>query len=256
MKDCGRTTADEPITTFGIATWNVQSCRRGLSQVAWQLGTLGVDIVALQEVDRGTRRSGHVDQTAQLAREAGFPYHEFFPATGRDRGEYGLALLSRHPIEQPRVVRLPVLAGTESRVLGCAVVHVPGGPLSVYVTHLSHRPSEGIARRWQVRTIHEVLHADPRPKILAGDFNDVPRSATHRALTRHLVDVFDAAGEGEPGTFPLPFGWMGMLRLDYLFASREVRPLVARVVPTAASDHHVLTATIACPISAVALASG
>jgi endonuclease/exonuclease/phosphatase family metal-dependent hydrolase len=174
----------------------------------------------------------------------GYPHHQFFAATDWDVGEYGLALLSRHPLTQPRITRLPILPGIEPRILASAVVALPCGPLSVHVTHLSHRPSEAGLRARQVAHIRDVLARDPLPRVLAGDFNDLPGSDAHRGVTAALVDLFDAAGEGAPGTFPLPVPFLPPLRIDYVFASAEIRPRRTHVVETAASDHHLLLAHV------------
>ena len=233
-----------------LATWNIQSCTRGLDDVASFLRSLDADVVALQEVDRGTVRAGGVDQSARLADAAGYPHQVFFRAMDwPGGGEYGLALLARHPILHPRTVPLPTEPGTEQRVLGIAQIALPDGPMVVHVTHLSHRRSEAALRVRQVDQIHRVMDAVTLPRVLAGDLNDLPGSAPWRALALRLADVFSSAGTGDGGTYPLP-GGLGALRIDYVFASPDVRPLSARVARTAASDHHALTASVAYKLHA------
>src|SRR5690606_6980259 len=56
---------------FRVATYNIHagkdaSQRPNLDRVAAVIDSLGADIVLLQEVDRGTERSGGVDQVAEL----------------------------------------------------------------------------------------------------------------------------------------------------------------------------------------------
>ena len=230
-----------------VASWNLQSCRRGIPGIVKALKSLDADVVAFQEVDRGTRRSGQLDQVAVLAKEAGFPFFHFFPALDWDIGEYGLALASRHPIVDPRVVHLPVTANIEPRILASAVVLLPTGPLSVNVTHLSHRVSEGKLRVEQVRRIQEVLARDPLPKVLIGDFNDTPGSGMHEAMAGAFEDAFEKAGEGSSGTFPLPLPFSPAVRIDYVWTSKELRAAKASVVETEASDHYILTAKIVLP---------
>jgi endonuclease/exonuclease/phosphatase (EEP) superfamily protein YafD len=69
-------------------------------------------------------------------------------------------------------------------------------------------------------------------------------------VASRLRDVFAHVGEGHGGTFSLlrPFG--KPVRIDYIFASSEVTPLSARVVPTKASDHHALVARVGLPVRA------
>ena len=55
---------------------------------------MSVDIVALQELDLGRRRSAGVDQTKMIAKQLGW-YSHFHPAMQRDDEHYGNAVLSR-----------------------------------------------------------------------------------------------------------------------------------------------------------------
>jgi endonuclease/exonuclease/phosphatase family metal-dependent hydrolase len=238
---------DIPSRKLRIATWNLQSCQRGIPGIIAQIRALSADVIALQEVDRKTTRSGRVDQAQRIASATGYEHFQFYKATPWDVGEYGLAIISRFPILDARTVRLPSLAGIEPRVMGTAQIASPSGTLSVNVTHLSHRRSESALRLCQIARIHQALSEDPHPKVLAGDFNDTPGSATHREVKRNLIDLFDAAGTGPAGTFPLPRPIPAALRIDYVFASREIRPTHASVVRTRASDHYVLTAEVQCP---------
>src|SRR5687768_13990455 len=103
---------------------------------------LDADVLGLQEVDRGQHRSGHADLAriaadAMGARDAlfvpavvGTPGEHFRAATDADQDgaepHYGVALLSRYPVVEWRVTRLPaaplrspILAGSAagSRVM-------------------------------------------------------------------------------------------------------------------------------------------
>jgi endonuclease/exonuclease/phosphatase family metal-dependent hydrolase len=233
----------QPLRT---ASWNIQSCRRGLAGVAEQLRTLEADLVALQEVDRGTRRSGGIDQARTLAREAGYPHCHFFRAATWEPGEYGLALLARHPLSAPRVDPLPSPPGGEPRILASATLEHPLGRLDVSATHLSHRLTDAALRYEQARHITRLLVGPPTPRLLLGDFNGLAGSRMHRELTDWFCDVFAAVGEGDGGTRPLgPL--LPAVRIDYQFASRDLLLERARVLATRASDHHVLVAEVLAP---------
>jgi endonuclease/exonuclease/phosphatase family metal-dependent hydrolase len=83
----------------------------------------------------------------------------------------------------------------------------------------------------------------PRPRVLLGDFNDLPGSRKHRVLSDFFHDVFASVGEGHGGTPPLG-RFLPSVRIDYIFTSPQVQPWRARVVRTDASDHHILAAEI------------
>ena len=78
-----------------------------LARIANVIKAADVDVVALQEVDVRTRRSGtDVDQLAELAKLTGM-HGRFGKGRDFDGGEYGQAILSRQPIKEFTVHKLP-----------------------------------------------------------------------------------------------------------------------------------------------------
>ncbi len=145
------------------------------------------DLVALQEVDVRTGRSGPYHQAEVLSKKTGL-YAYFAKAIDYDGGAYGLAILSRFPIQQPHTYPLPSHPGTggEPRVLATVQVELPNGsPLLFACTHLDaqQRPE---SRHTQIREINRILQEAPHPVILAGDLNDTIGSETIRVLDEHF----------------------------------------------------------------------
>ena len=129
------------------------------------------DVVALQEVDRKTRRAKGVDQATLLGNltdmEAVFGRAMYYSG-----GEYGEAILSRFPIVEAKAHPLPFTTGREPRTL--LVAHIkPTNDLPEFVfagTHLCHQSE--LLRTDQARCINSLLPAtDGPPIILAGDLN-------------------------------------------------------------------------------------
>jgi len=118
--------------------------------------------------------------------------HVYEPAVHRPDGDEGLAILSRHPIVEHRVTRLPDARPDEDRILLSAAIHVPGpGPATrvwLHCTHLHYRPEDGVARERQVVAVDQAIRdlgmgADDAPvHILCGDFNAPPDSDEMRFL--------------------------------------------------------------------------
>ncbi len=134
------------------------------------------DLVALQEVEVNTGRSGGVDQAEEIAKKLGMKAF-FGKAIDFDGGHYGVAILSRYAISDPIVIPLPEEADpkAENRVLTLASVTLPGGMLIRFgSTHLDVR-SEG-NRNQQVKRINEITLKENKPFIIAGDFNARPES--------------------------------------------------------------------------------
>ena len=85
-------------------------------------------MVVLQEVDNKCKRSGEVDQAAELARMTNLQY-VFGKAMDDDGGESGQAILSRFPLSDLKVHRLP--GEGEPRIAVSAQTETPFGPVTV-----------------------------------------------------------------------------------------------------------------------------
>src|SRR5215218_9695885 len=68
-----------------------------LARIAEVIKRHRVDIVGLQEVDRGVERTGRADEIRELARLTGMDY-AFAHNLDYQGGQYGVAVLSRFPI--------------------------------------------------------------------------------------------------------------------------------------------------------------
>lgn len=217
---------------------------RNLDRVAALVGETAADVVLLQEVDSVTRRSGGVDQAAELARSTGF-HARFGNALAYQGGGYGIATLSRFPVRSSRLIRLPVDppqersgGSREPRGVLHVVVEAPGGPLHVLNTHLDPSGDD----RWRrqegdsVLAVARRLAADGLPVLAGGDFNATPDSDAQRALRAGgLRDLWPGCGSGDGLTYPASGPTK---RIDYLYAvGAGVECSAARVVRSDASDH-------------------
>src|ERR1700724_2661395 len=81
------------VLTYNIHHGEGTDGRFDLSRLARVMKSVQPDVIALQEVDRGTERSGGVDQLAELARLTDM-HAEFGKAMDYSGGGYGVAWLS------------------------------------------------------------------------------------------------------------------------------------------------------------------
>lgn len=160
-----------------------------LERIAKVIKDAKVDLVAVQEVDRNTRRTKGVDQAAELARLTGM-HGTFGKAMEFSGGEYGQAVLSRCPLIEPKTHRLPTTPSREQRVALEVRVRPPGLPELTFVgTHLDHVRDE-TDRVAQARELNRLLlHKDAGPTILVGDMNAQPDSQPIRILLEHWSDT-------------------------------------------------------------------
>jgi len=189
------------------------------------------DVLALQEVDKGTRRVHGVDLTAEVARACGM--ESVFGASRRfPGGWYGNALLVRGEIESWSATRLPRVPRwrwwQEARTLLQASVHVSGRPLSVAVTHLAVPQT---VNGPQLDRVLELVDTRPHPLVVLGDFNRFPSTVEPAAEAAGLVYV--AHGP----TCPVPGR---RLVIDHVLVSPDVRVATVEVRSTEMSDHAAL----------------
>ena len=148
------------------------------------------DIVSLQEVDVHTNRSGkNINQAKELARLSGMPFYYFTKAIEYDGGEYGLAILSKFPMEEMQSIPLPTLAETkdEFRTLATALIQIPGNKKILFAnTHLDAQKSD-TNRFLQINQIVEILSKEKLPIIITGDFNATPDTRIINKLDQHFT---------------------------------------------------------------------
>jgi endonuclease/exonuclease/phosphatase family metal-dependent hydrolase len=136
------------------------------------------DLVALQEIDVNTMRSGNFNQAEELAKKTGMKYF-FGKAIDYEGGEYGVAILSKYDISDMIVHKLPTQEGSngEPRVLTTAKVNLPGAVIRFGSTHLDAQKAD-TNRKLQIREINKIAAEETLPFIIAGDFNAIPGSET------------------------------------------------------------------------------
>ena len=240
--------------TLRVATYNVHGCvgmdrRRSEARIAEVIAQLSVDIIGLQELDLSRRRSAGVDQTGMIAEQLG--WHSYFhPAMRRDDEHYGNAVLSRYPLTFRRAVELPGTAPFFCRENRAAIemnVETNLGTVHIINTHLGLGWRERLlqAQLFTSAEWHAAIAGDA-PLILLGDFNSLPGSRPHRALTQSLRDARELVQATRPiRTFPT---WFPALAVDHIFLNAALQPLSLTVyrstVARIASDHFPLVAEL------------
>ena len=207
--------------------------RLDLARIAEVIRRERVDIVGLQEVDRGVERTGRVDEIRELARLTGMDY-AFAHNLDYQGGQYGVAVLSRFPILAIDHRRYANRRERERRGFLRVEVEVGGRRLSFVNTHLDYQFLDG--RVFETEQLLKAL-ADVRgPLVVAGDFNEEPGVGSYDMMLKAgFTDAW--TGNAAPGlTYPAD---KPTKRIDYVF-HRGLGDGVeanATVPDTLASDH-------------------
>ncbi|MEP3482680.1 MAG: endonuclease/exonuclease/phosphatase family protein [Fuerstiella sp.] len=189
------------------------------------------DIVGLAEVDMHCRRSGKVNQAAELGRALGM-HSAFGKFMDHDGGQYGMGILSKYPIVEVTALDLP--PGGEPRIALMAEVRLPNNQ-NVFVVHVHFDwIADDKVRFAQASKLQQHLKTVDLPIVLLGDFNDEPGSRT-LALFADYREADKPNGQNLTWSASEP-----VKEIDFIFAAPANRWSVkgTKVVPEAlVSDH-------------------
>ena len=223
------------VMTYNIHHGRGMDERVDLDRIGKLIREQNVDLVALQEVDKGTQRTDGIDIAADLAALTGmhFVFEKNIDFQG---GEYGNAILSRHPILTSTNRHYKMLRPGEQRGMLSATIEVNGRKLIFVATHLDYRPDPA-ERISNVGEIEEFVSASgTNPIIIAGDFNHTRGATVHLGMKEMFTDSWEAAGDGDGFTYSSE---LPTKRIDYiyLFPKTAWSAQSADVLSSDASDH-------------------
>ena len=188
------------------------------------------DLVALQEVDNKTERTHRVDQAAELSKLTGM--HVAFGRTiDLTGGEYGIAILSKFPIESYRITQLPGGNNLEDRGVLEAKVKINDKTTILFCsTHFCH-VSEA-RRTAQAEKINELFTESDLPVIIGGDFNAEPGSETVKTLKKQWTDATNSGPTWGNPNLRSKIDFI-FYRPENMFKVKETKVVEAKVT----SDH-------------------
>ena len=197
-------------------------------------------MVALQEVDNKTNRTGKIDQAAELSRLTKM-FYIFGSNIEFQGGHYGNAILSRFPVVKKNNLLLPNLSSGEQRgVLESVIKLSKEQKISFLATHLDHRKPDN-ERIASAKFINERISlSNNTPAILAGDFNDIPISSTLKEFGKLWIHTNTALSPTIPVSKPTR-------QIDYIMIrpKKSWRVIRSKVLDEAvASDHRAIFAEI------------
>jgi endonuclease/exonuclease/phosphatase family metal-dependent hydrolase len=230
------------------------------------------EVVCLQEV---YAKSGGLKALARfLKAEGGFDYSQTY--TLSDSRPYGMIVLSKHKIKRWQPISLGPNTGNMAMWVDIELASRSdkhrNSRIRVYNLHLQSfrfakqdyavmqkqtrqqqidiEGSKGIVSRLrlgykrraeQVDLVKESMIACDFPKIICGDFNDIPVSYTYRQLSAGMKDAFGEAGRGLETTYK---GSMPSFRIDYILFDNPMRAISYNSISEVPSDHKLIVAEL------------
>ena len=199
--------------------------------VAW-IKVSDPDIVVATEVS-----SWHVAQLSKAMVE--YPFQVLEPR----EHPFGMVVYSRYPLSGEAAIeltggappaRVPIMVSVD--------VETPAGMLHVAGFHLfpPFTPQRFAWRNEQLATASETLAEVDSPKLVVGDFNATPWSASLRGFQSEN----DLSGFNSQATWPVSLGFAG-IPISHAFASRDLPILKVETGPDIGSDHRPLLIDVA-----------
>jgi len=217
-----------------LMSYNVRNAKgmdgiHNIQRIAYVIINEAPDVVAVQELDSMTTRSGQKYVLGELSERTQM-YATYAPAISFQGGKYGIGILSK---ETPLTIRTYPLPGREeARMLLVAEFK----NYFFACTHLSLTEEDRLA---SLDIIKNSVGKSEKPYFLAGDLNDKPDSKFIQALQQD----FQVLTHIKKPTFPAP---EPTETIDYIAAwkhgSNDFANLSAQVLEEpVASDHRPLS---------------
>ena len=237
-----------------------------------------VDVFCVQEFFESHDPKNYQKNIPVLTDSAGLKYYHYVADHYYVDSLYetGVGIFSRYPIVGKGRIQYggpASMMANESLVY--ADIDVMGTIVRVYATHLQsmlfHRSdyvaisqlrsttdnvvnnAKGLFWRFrtaytlrtnQVNIIKEEMAKSPYPRIICGDFNDVPTSWSHFTLSKDMQDVFTKTGFGLGRTFS---SISPTLRIDYILAEKSLPVVQSKTFKLNYSDHYPVIADFKIP---------
>jgi len=225
--------------TLRVMTYNIHvgvgmDKKLDLQRIADVINAARPDLVGLQEVDRGVKRTEGKDEIAELAALTQMKY-AFAPNLDYQGGKYGVAILSRFPIKNTEHRMFENKREAERRGMLRIEVEIDGKTLNFVTTHLDYQFEDG--RLFETEQMLKFLDAVKGPTIVVADLNDVPTGSAYQLLRTKFDDAWVTSGARTDG-FSYPAD-KPLKRIDHILyrLGERIRARKAWVIETLASDH-------------------
>lgn len=235
-----------------LLQWNILYKER-IENVVKLLKEMNADIICLQELGIDCRFNPIVlDTPSYVASQLGLNYYFERAHTKSDTTDmkaigngiftkFSINKKSHFYVQEPKPIQKSFQ--DEGRVYIEVELNINDISFNVATTHLSYVHKFQINDQKKVEIDRFVNHIKNKKEkyIVTGDFNSTPDSYTITELSKYFVNCGPQYTESTWTT--KPFNYQGFSedelhwRLDYLFATKDVKILSCKIITTNYSDH-------------------
>lgn len=225
---------------INFMTFNIQHCRNYVTReidIDLMVKTIKQcqgEIVGLNEVYG--KNNDNPSQAEEIANKLGY-YYYFAKAIDYKGIPYGNAIISKYKFKSVETIMVPdpIRDSNEMYETRCILkVEFEYPNCTVLITHIGLVKSEQINA---VNTIISLVSSTNNPIILMGDFNMEDDNPTLEPINKLLENTLSDGSLSFPSINPVK-------KIDYIFISKNVTLIEAKIPEIVSSDHYPHTAII------------
>lgn len=235
------------MSRVSILQWNIWYLE-DIKNIAQFLSENKADVICLQELTINFDKQNNIHTPNYIAEQLGC--HVYFQEIAFAGKEMKLAnaVFSKYPITNTRTVWVNKEQGSgnyddENRAYVEATLDVGGEELTIGTVHMSYthkfEPSE--RKLAETTNLVEAIEQNKKRFVLTGDFNAVPGSQVLTAIEQALTNCGPEYSVNTWTTKPFSYGGFEAntldWRLDYIFATNDIKASKAQILSTGYSDH-------------------
>lgn len=237
-----------------ILQWNIWY-KEDIRNIAKFLKEVNADLVCLQELTINSPDQPEKDTVVFIAKELGFEFVHKEITFENDDIKLANAIFSRFPINSKRTEWINEPTGTghyddEYRAYVEADIEINDKVLKVGTVHMSYTNAFEITdrKREENKKLLEAVANNDENFILTGDFNAKPDSEVINQISTKLKNV--GPNYSIKSWTTKPFSYDGFeantldWRLDYIFATPDIKATSSEILSTEFSDHLPLLAKV------------
>jgi endonuclease/exonuclease/phosphatase family metal-dependent hydrolase len=217
------------VVSYNIRYGKGQDNRVDIQRTIQKLRDMEADIIALQEVERYSIRSGFRDQVELMAKELQMNA-VFYPSLAYPGFYYGNAVFSRFPLKENNFI--PFTSAIENRSMIVTQVEMSEElKITLVNTHLGLNKDE---RKEHFQQMYGVLSIVDGPIILTGDLNTTPEQKEYLIWE----EIVSKSNQGHALKTYSKRDW----QIDYIFHSPHFEVLKTETYKSDTSDHFPIAA--------------